>query len=485
MEAYMESNTFYTVEGESVTDYDELKEALEKDDSYDDFVDKRIIKMVGVYSFPDGSRWYSFPKYFKKFDNGEPSEQEIVQLNTISKAIEKLRAEGKNLFEGDRLFDAINIESNKRRVNLYELSTFLVNDYIQNGVYKKTNRVYKLHGKGRIAWQKTVGKTVPIIIGNSIVYDRTWLKKEYETDENWIADIHLTVLRRAIEVYKRFNGSCHFHLPETGGIDNIDDLSQYSRLLNNELLTTFSDRENALLKALIAWCDLTFNYRFSGCTNCFQNVWEWVNDGVFGNQKHISSKQSGAPEYHFYNNSGGEIDFWGKGAAKPDTIYFKKVANEEKYILVVYDSKYYVAEFPRDLNKHEIYAYPANSDIVKQIAYLKGICNARSISYIDNSLLRKNVFLLPELDTDKLDFAGIKHQKGQLFDEIGYVEQARFDEMAQNILNGENKSTELLYEKRKVRQSNKVYLYMVYGDRLFNMFLKNEKYAPPEWDMKD
>ena len=28
-------------------------------------------------------------------------------------------------------------------------------------------------------------------------------------------------------------------------------------------------------------------------------------------------------------------------------------------------------------------------------------------------------------------------------------------------------------------------LYMVYGDRLFNMFLKNEKYAPPEWDMKD
>ena len=65
----MDGNFYYTIEGDKVTAYDGLRAALETDGVYDDFVEKRTIKMVGIYSFSDGTTWYSFPKYFDHFQN--------------------------------------------------------------------------------------------------------------------------------------------------------------------------------------------------------------------------------------------------------------------------------------------------------------------------------------------------------------------------------------------------------------------------------
>ena len=446
----------YTIEGDSIQSYPDLLNFLREENIYDDFVEKRKIKMVGIYLFYDGSLWYGFPKYFNW--ESMPSQEEIKKLKTISKVIEKLRSEGKNLFEGDHIFSATKKESDKRKVNIIELSKFLIKDYFQNGIYKRTVSKYDFSTKGRVAWQRTISKEIPIISDENIIYDRPWKKVTYEED-NFVSKIHAYIITKAIDVYRRFVGECHITLPEIPKKE--EKLKQYVEPLNRELLITFSDRENTLLKALIAWCDLTYNYRLAGCTNCFHNVWEWVNDEVFGNQK--QNKESTVPTYHFY---GEKETYLGRGTAKPDSIYFKE--EKDKCILFVYDSKYYISKFSKKWK--EVYGYPPNSDIVKQVAYLKKIEESLKPLEVET----KNIFLLPEISESELALIGQKKEKNELFTEIGYVLQADFNEMADNLKREEG----IDVSSRSTKEEDRVYLYMVYCDPLYKMYLKNKKYTP-------
>ena len=86
----------------------------------------------------------------------------------------------------------------------------------------------------------------------------------------------------------------------------------------------------------------------------------------------------------------------------------------------------------------------------------------------------KNIFLLPEISESELALIGQKKEKNELFTEIGYVLQADFNEMADNLKREEG----IDVSSRSTKEEDRVYLYMVYCDPLYKMYLKNKKYTP-------
>lgn len=464
----MEPKVYYTIEGKQLSSYVGLEDLLIQDDVYDSFIELKKIKMVGSYMFTSGDLWYSFPKYYHlEIRDGKLSKQDQDNMKIIIQVIEKLRYSGKNLFEGDHIFAPDSMEEQKRKVNTIELSSFIVKDYMANGIYVREKKEYTKDGIGKIAWVRTINKGIPIISQNAIVYDKLWKKQKFEDSKNDISIIHSSIISKAIDIYERYHGYIGITKPEEIIELSDNDFEEYSKMLKQELLYIFNDNKIAIIKALIAWCEATYNYKMAGCTNCFPNVWEWVNNEVFGNQ---SKKESEYPEYKLKNEDGVLVPYKGRGTAKPDTIYFEKDEQNKRNYLYVYDSKYYLPK----LSKEDIYDYPSNSDIVKQVAYMNGICD--SLNRLEGSVIAKNVFLLPEITEEKSLSIDQDKQGEELFSELGYVVKANFDEMAATLIN--NTCIELFTKRTIDDESEKVYLYMVYCSKLYDMFLKNKKYVP-------
>lgn len=463
----MEPKVYYTLEGKKISLYQGLQDLLINDDVYDSFVELKKIKMVGSYMFSNGVVWYSFPKYYHlDLVDGKLSTTDQNNMKVIIQVIEKLRYSCKNLFEGDHIFDPDLRDEQKRKVNVIELSTYIVKDYMANGIYMRDKKEYIQNGIGKISWARTINKNIPVINENVIIYDKLWKKQNLTDDKNGISLIHSYITGKAIEIYEQYNGYIGMTKPDDASIIQDKNLAEYSKMLNQELIYIFNDRKISLIKALIAWCETTFNYKMAGCTNCFQNVWEWVNDEVFGNQ---SKKESHYPVYKIKNEHEEMIPYMGRGTAKPDTIYFKSEVRKNHNYLYVYDSKYYLPA----PSKQDIYDYPSNSEIVKQVAYINGICE--SLKQYKIPVIAKNIFLLPEIPDTKLSLLGQKKEENTLFSELGYVVKANFDLMAENLM---SKITIEIDSKKKVIEEEKVYLYMVYCSKLYDMYLKNKKFEP-------
>lgn len=459
----MDYEIIVTTEGENIRKYPELKTLLNSDGIGDAFLKAGNITMVGCYTFANGVQWYSFPKYYQFKNNDGINKEDKKYIELIIRVIDRLRSEGRNLFEGDHIFNPDITNGQKRRVNMVELSRFLIRDYLVNGIYGRKNKSYSTNGRGKIDWGKTVKKTQPLIRDNVPVYCQLWKKNNYIDTDNDISNIHKHILSFAIIVYEKYYG--HVDVDNEIRERNQTELNRdyCVRMLSNEVRHVYNDHDISLIKALMAWCEATVNYKTVGCTNCFQNVWEWVNDFVFGN---VENKYSEVPRYSLYDESGGIVEYVGAGSAKPDTIFFETERNLNKSHLFVYDAKYYTPVF----SEKDVYGYPPNSDIVKQVAYMKEIL--KSMSKIEVS--SKNIFLLPEFNGVKTDIEKA-NCNNDLFVEIGYVKQADFSSMVESMYRKNNIKEDA---QRIECEDDKVYLYMIYCSKLYEIYLEGKHYNP-------
>ena len=126
--------------------------------------------------------------------------------------------------------------------------------------------------------------------------------------------------------------------------------------------------------------------------------------------------------------------------AIPDTIYYK----EEDSRLYVYDSKYYtiknVKKAADDKESGTVTGLSSNSDIIKQVAYLKGIKNSLKKVYREPEISRY-IFLLPYYDKNyKTDD---KTYDNGLFSRTGYVKPGNYDRLVEdNDQNGNDQLTD-------------------------------------------
>lgn len=396
----MDRNCIYLREGEKLTNY-----YLDLYYERPEFFKSEALQLVGIYTMNNGISVYSFPKYMDvNLNNIE--QNDIDKLILVSKVIEKARPKDSLRYE----FDTSKYYPTKKYIDTVSLAKAIIIDYCQNGIYEESQVHIGKFGKGKTLWGNTVKKNRPFISDDAPVYN-TVNKRAVFAKSSILTELHKKIVRQCYDAVKKFDLVRDVKLPECT-LHFDDDLSKYEGYILSQLSNVFMQREIELFKMLAAWCaEKSKNYRLIGCTTSFELVWESVNDAVWGNtnkQKNISTP----PVYHLKGK-----DYIGKGDAQPDTV---RTVKNDKHIFVL-DSKYYILNGPID-EKNEIRGYPTNSDIVKQIAYLREIKRyIQCCAGDDVKINYHNMFLLPEYKKYEMT-----DNDNSLFKKIGYVTCGEF-----------------------------------------------------------
>ena len=436
------------------------------------------LALVGIYVNDDGVSFYCFPKYYSKTEIEDGKKDS--ELENIVKALIKLRKEGgKSIDEVGAEFWHSEKNSEERRVNPLKLARNLIVDYMENGLYFEEINEKKTHGSGKTLWGKTVLKMRPMITDNDeVVYLRRILRRRNLDYNNILTGVHAAVLLQCLELLQNAGYSKGMRVP---GIyrkiavksDNGTDLSRYKNVLRERLKKVYKDRDVSLIKMMSAWCtNFSRYYKVMACTTTFQNVWEQINDYVFGN---IGEKESDPPTYYVGNN---EYEFHNKSDDRLDTVYL----DIEKRRLVVFDSKYYVPDFSETVsNKGTVWRYPAQVDIRKQVAYLKQIRitiegdHKTGDSHDKPRFAYSNIFLFP---FSKENYKKVLEEESvgdNLYVRIGYVEGSVFRELKNIIYDTDDKKGNKHFSKY-----DRVDLYVVNPDKLYTNYIDDVKVEPDE-----
>lgn len=411
---------------------------------------KRTIVFVGMYTIKYHNECitiYSMPKYFPK-DRCTLDHLVEVQshIRKICEVVEKLRSEGKNFDDEEFLFDPYEQNVSKKSVNRFELAEYIIEDYLQYGLYVKDFTETRRGGIGKTNWGRTVAKIQPILQDTSPVY-LDLMNRHHMIDENdLISVIHANVVNQCLDFLGPLisNGMEYIDTEPLG-----EDLSTYSSTINARSTYVFKEREINLFKALEAWCACTRYYKNYAGVTCFDRVWEWVNDSVWGNIKHPESE---SPIYHIAG-----WDYAGSGEAIPDTIRIEEYEGEKE--VFIYDSKYYTINniYNKD-GQNIINGFPANSDIVKQVAYLKLIKSQYKAKCFFN------LFLFPESyeRCRKEDKEAFQIPPEKWFTIVGYVKPGAFN-LKLDPPDEENDEEE------------KVGLIFINPEKLYERFLKDSR----------
>ncbi len=295
---------------------------------------------VGIKFLEDGIKVY-FPLGYEIPSNNSDCRKSIIKLlKTIS--IEK------KLNKSDSKYSLTKGKDREIPINSF---LWIINDYLNNGLYNDKEKIYVKGKNGKINWKKTLN-TKFYVSNSSVIYLDTYVEKN-TLEDNIITDIHAYCVNISID----YIGWIFGNIPRPN-YNNIrtDKINYYIAIINKEFLQSFEDKKKELLLNLKKILEMTGgknknNLKNIG-TNNYKYIWEYMVKSVYGNLD---------PKLYFPNSKykliylENAID---STKLRPDTIL---EVGKDLYIL---DAKYYkygVTKNPSDL--------PNTDSIQKQITY--------------------------------------------------------------------------------------------------------------------
>lgn len=249
---------------------------------------------------------------------------------------------------------------------------WLINDYLENGLYYNREKKISRSNSGKIEWKRTL-QQVPIYSDGNIIYDQLITSKMTPAND-MITHIYKLCLRQSIDkIGWLFNYNFHIQ------IDQIVSIKEMIMRVRKELNETFDDikriRFNHMLNILTTTEGdnmLSSHYSY-GITNyyyVFETMVDMLFDGITGDEK-----KKYDPNGYWQLN--GQNRFLAS-RLRPDTILKRK---DKTYIL---DAKMYQYGATHDRSK-----LPETQSLQKQITYG---------DFVSNNLRDKNIrnaFILP------------------------------------------------------------------------------------------
>lgn len=294
---------------------------------------------VGIKFSDDGVRVYFPMGYEIPSDNSECRRSIIELLKTIS--IERI------INKGDSKYSLNNGKDREVPINSF---LWIINDYLNNGLYSDKEKIYVRGKNGKINWKRTLN-TKFYVSNNSAIYLDPYVEKN-TLEDNIITDIHAYCVSVSID----YIGWIFGKIPRPNNNIRVDKLGYYISVLNKELLHSFDDKKKALLmnmKKVLEMCGGEYKTKLKDIgTNNYEFIWEYMVNSVYGNLD---------PKMYFPNSKYNLIGFEDEiesSSLRPDTVL---EVGEDLYIL---DSKYYkygITRNPSDL--------PSTDSIQKQITY--------------------------------------------------------------------------------------------------------------------
>lgn len=258
--------------------------------------------------------------------------------------------------------------------NVWPIDSYLwlINDYLENGLYYNREKKISRSNSGKIEWKRTL-QQVPIYSDGNIIYDQLITSKMTPAND-MITHIYKLCLRQSIDkIGWLFNYNFHIQ------IDQIVSIKEMIMRVRKELNETFDDikriRFNHMLNILKTTEGdnmLSSHYSY-GITNyyyVFETMVDMLFDGIAGDEK-----KKYDPNGYWQLN--GQSRFLAS-RLRPDTILKR---NDKTYIL---DAKMYQYGATHDRSK-----LPETQSLQKQITYG---------DFVSNNLMDKNIrnaFILP------------------------------------------------------------------------------------------
>lgn len=249
---------------------------------------------------------------------------------------------------------------------------WLINDYLENGLYYNREKKLSRSNSGKIEWKRTL-QQVPIYSDGNIIYDQLITSKMTPAND-MITHIYKLCLRQSVDKIG-WLFIINFHIQ----IDQIVSIKEMIMRVRKELNETFDDikriRFNHMLNILTTTEGdnmLSSHYSY-GITNyyyVFETMVDMLFDGITGDEK-----KKYDPNGYWQLN--GQNRFLAS-RLRPDTILKR---NDKTYIL---DAKMYQYGATHDRSK-----LPETQSLQKQITYG---------DFVSNNLRDKNIrnaFILP------------------------------------------------------------------------------------------
>lgn len=249
---------------------------------------------------------------------------------------------------------------------------WLINDYLENGLYYNREKKISRSNSGKIEWKRSL-QQVPIYSDGNIIYDQLITSKMTPAND-MITHIYKLCLRQSVDKI-RWLFNYNFHIQ----IDQLVSIKEMIMRVRKELNETFDDikriRFNHMLNILKTTEGdnmLSSHYSY-GITNyyyVFETMVDMLFDGISGDEK-----KKYDPNGYWQLN--GQNRFLAS-RLRPDTILKRK---DKTYIL---DAKMYQYGATHDRSK-----LPETQSLQKQITYG---------DFVSNNLMDKNIrnaFILP------------------------------------------------------------------------------------------
>lgn len=376
---------------------------------------------------------------------------------TIRRVIEK----SNHLFNYDvseAEFDPYRRQTKYNTVSRYDLAKWLVSDYEKNGIFAVRERRQTRSNRGRIAWNRTILKTTPVIDEDEVAYLAPISVYVSQNDKLLLSDIHRCAVKEAME---DLGEEASMTIEPLYREELRGHLDQFASVIRNYQRLVFTERDIMLLRYLEAWClhESAYYNRPVG-TVSFELVWEDVLRGVFGHKGLDGKVGFGAPVYHIGGKKY-ELD----GDSIPDVMNFWKADEKTRFLLV--DGKYYLGS----VEGNKVKNLPGYKDIAKQIDYYETLCKVYGL----NVDCGQNVFVQPRWDAlCRKDFS---EQDGLALRYVGYVRKPGKNPVIGKIVG------DFTTEKP---QMDKVHLVQMEPEKLYRLFLSGvsapEKYADILWE---
>lgn len=260
---------------------------------------------------------------------------------------------------------------------------WIINDYLNNGLYQEIDKKYDKKNHGKINWKKTLNSE-HYFSDNNVIFINPYYETNFQKD-NLITELNNYCVKISCDFIGFLFGN--ITLPDTKINKERVRINKkyYLNLLNKELMHSFNDRKKILLSHMKRIIDMSYDEDFETQgtygTYRYEYVWEKIVNETLGT-KSINISDYFPEAYWNIINKDKEKD---KSKLRPDTI----LKDKQKSKLYILDAKYY--KYGITSNMKDL---PHTDSIQKQITYGDHIANNNEIYKINSNNIF-NAFILP------------------------------------------------------------------------------------------
>lgn len=269
---------------------------------------------------------------------------------------------------------------------------WIIRDYISNGIYRNTEKIYQNNAKGKVNWKRTLS-TRPIFSNGNIIYNNLVVEVNNDCD-NIITEAHRFCVYDSVRKTGWLFGINEkaFYVPSP--TENL--LKKYINTIKVELKKTFDDvkklRLNHMLKVLSGVDDSKKVSEIVYGVDKYHYIYERMVDAIFGNVIDITRYNPNAS--WFIMKGASSYEKQEASSLRPDTIridpypktYLFDATTKTAYVL---DAKFY--RYGTTGNRDDL---PETTSIQKQITYATHI-KTNIAQQEENIKNIHNAFVLP------------------------------------------------------------------------------------------